>query len=206
MILCGVHRSSHLPRCAPSAPLDTAPGPRPARGTTTAGPGSWHSHTVTARARGDLAEALLRPDLPRGHRGASRDRFGVLERQLATALHPARSRAQTASKRSLRGSRCAGSAPGHVFDKQRRFFDAWGCFAESRFPAPVRDVSRETFLRKRTAVPGAHRRDVSRETISSGAAHGFRARAAMFHVKHFCVKDCSAFSGQQTASDLTTDC
>jgi hypothetical protein len=57
-----------------------------------------------------------------------------------------------------------------VIEKQGRFFNAWGCFADSRFPGPPVMVRR--------------RRDVSRETTFSSAA--------MFHVKHFCVIRASA--------------
>jgi hypothetical protein len=45
------------------------------------------------------------------------------------------------------------SGTAHIIEKQSRFFNAWGCFAESRVPGPPamlrrrRDVSRETFLR-----------------------------------------------------------
>jgi hypothetical protein len=78
-----------------------------------------------------------------------------------------------ARKRALDGLRRAESAPSHLIENQGRFFDAWGCFAESCFPASGRDVSRETFMRK-TARPIAaaapdRRRDVSRETIFSSA-------------------------------------
>jgi hypothetical protein len=62
-----------------------------------------------------------------------------------------------------------------VIEKQRRFFNAWGCFAESRFPGRARDVSRETFLRKKDCPPIARGRDVSRETVFSADSHPFTA-------------------------------
>jgi hypothetical protein len=55
-----------------------------------------------------------------------------------------------------------------VIEKKGRFFNAWGCFAESRFQARARDVSRETFLRKKDCPPIAGNCDVSRETVFSG--------------------------------------
>jgi hypothetical protein len=66
------------------------------------------------------------------------------------------------------------------------FFYAWGCFAESRFPGLARDVSRETFLRKKDSAQ-ARTACMFHVKPFSPALLTYAARA-MFHVKHLCVR------------------